>query len=456
MLLQYFVIFRHSQLPLQRNTLQSPLQAENAVPYQQYTKLQESKKTASVISNSSAVTLNRTGLIGKAGIEPDSALLFKNFKNQNKSSETILSPHVLISGSVSDVNGDPIAGVQIKPNGRPSGVQTDSFGRYKMSVARSGKTYPFLVFLRSGYKKKMIRISKIDPHFTDKISVDVRMALSPETVTVNGWLGETNGTGIPGEIINLSSLTEGLYYSTRSDATGNFSFEGIKRGVSYSVDVKASEKYKNNPIENITITDHGIPVFITLEPISLVNIDGVVIDSYGGSVKNLKFKIRSDINSIYDTQLTSDEHGRFFLPGFPLGKLSFTTESPLFFKVSGVDLSKSRHANLVIPVDVGPHQISGWIRNQYGMPLKAARVVLDAQFKFNGLDSISIRTYVTDESGYFEFSRLGPGEHYVTVYARGFINQGVSYDTSARIDPLYIQLSQWGDTLLSSKSIKSN
>ena len=235
---------------------------------------------------------------------------------------------------------------------------------------------------------------------------------------------------------------------------GNFIFEGVQRGVDYKINIKPSEKYQSIALQNLTITERTSPLYITLEPVNLVNLEGMVVDRHGSPVEKLKFKIRSELNSTYDTNLTSDEFGRFELNKFPMGPLSFTTQAPLYFKVTGIDLSQSITTDIVIPVDVGPHRISGWVRDQHGLPLPGARAMLDAEFNYNGINSTSIRTYVTDEAGYFEFSDLGPGEHYVTVYAKGFINQGMRYDTSAQIEPLYLQLSQWGESLISSESLK--
>ena len=377
-----------------------------------------------------------------------------HFLSIAKFDSAMVMPTILISGSVTDYHGQPIAAAVIKPDGKPNGVRTNDAGRYQLRVEFLEGHYPTLIFLKSGYKKKMIRIVESDLFSKSSISVDMKMEYSSETITVNGWLGETTGANIQAQVIKLISLRETLQYSAISDESGNFSFEGIKRDVEYKVDIKSSENYKRKILENIKITELTSPLYITLESVELVNIEGMVVDRHGGAVRNLSFKLRSDANSIYDTDLKTDDYGRFELQNFPMGDLLFTTQAPKFFKVTGIDLSQIISTDIVIPIDVGPHRISGWISDQHGRPLQGARAILDADFKYNGLNSSSIRTYVTDETGYFEFSSLGPGEHYVTVYAKGYINQGASYDTSTQFDPLYLQLSQWGESMISSESLK--
>ena len=447
MLVQYFVITNNTDLQSATNIYLNPRLAADKQPDKQLDIFKKLKQ---------ATTAGRDSTVSDAdsGFEVKHAFTQKPNANRIQVSESDNHSFLFIYGLVTDINGQPLANVVVKHDDKPDSVRTDSNGVYRVSVKRLEKNYPVLIFLKSGYKRKITRVVESDIKSENKIAVNVTMAFSSETITVNGWVGESNGTSIKGEVVKLVSLSEGLYYSARSDTAGNIIFEGIERGVNYKVDIRPSEKYKKIASEYLTITDHSMPLFITLEPVSLVNIEGVITDSHGGSVKNLKFNIRSDTNSSYDVQLISDELGRFKLSGFPMGQLSFTTRSPKYFKVTGLDLSQLTYTNLVIPVDVGPHQISGWVRNQHGFPIKDARAVLDAEFKFGGLNSSSIRTYVTDNTGYFEFTDLGPGEHYLTVYAKGFINQGVSYDTSSRVDQLHLVLSQWSDSLTSKEPFK--
>ena len=451
MFLQYVVISKHGGLQLRTDALpasQGITNKDSSTKLTLFKKLVNANETVAGSESTESNQMTGMPLISKARSQA------KQVARDETVTEQGVLPQIMITGTVTDQNGQPVGGVVIKHDGKAGDIRTDSSGFYTLSVERLDKNFPILIFLKAGYKRKMVRIVESDLELRNRVSLNVTMAYSSETVTVNGWVGETNGTSIQGEVVKLISLSEGLYYSAQSDAHGNFSFEGIKRDVNYKVDIRPSENYKKIASEYLTISDHSIPLYITLEPIHLVNIEGAVVDSHGRSVKKLKFKLRSDINSIYDAELMSDEFGRFELPAFPMGLVSFTTESPEYFKVTGIDLSKSAYSNLVIPVDLGPHQLSGWVRNQHGLPLQGARAVLDAEFILNGVHSSSVRTSMTDETGYFEFTSLGPGEHYLTVYAKGYINHGVSYDTSARVDQLYVNLSQWSESMIGSDSLQ--
>ena len=146
----------------------------------------------------------------------------KQLLSRNKANDVDVLPSILISGSVTDYHGNPLAGAVVKPDGKPDGVRTDSSGRYSVSVERLDNHYPTLIFLKSGYKKKMIRIVEPDIATRNSIAVNMQMDYSSETVSIYGWLGETNGANVEAEVIKLMSLQQTLHYSARSDARWKF------------------------------------------------------------------------------------------------------------------------------------------------------------------------------------------------------------------------------------------
>ena len=371
----------------------------------------------------------------------------------------VIAENLQVYGRVADSNDIPIQGVLVTESGQHSGRLTDQLGLYELPLVASENDYRTVIFRRSGYRQKVLHVAQlIDPNIPtlDKIQMNARLEYSPKTVTVEGWIGESNGLNIKGEVIRLSSLQENLYYSTVSDEAGNFTFEGIRLDVKYQLKVKPSAKYQAIDMQNITVTSNNAPIHITLEPADLTLVNGVVVDNYGDPVANFKFKIRSEVNSVYDKTLTTDKFGQFELSKFPMGEILFSTESPEFFKVVGLKVSAASYTNLIVPIDVGDYSLSGWVRDQNGRPIADARAVVDAEFNYNSFTSSSIRTSMTNEAGYFEFNKLGAGEHYITIYAKGFINEGVSYNAHKRIDQLYFQLSQWSGSLITSETLKMN
>ena len=46
--------------------------------------------------------------------------------------------------------------------------------------------------------------------------------VSSQAITFSGWLGEINSIGVADTVIKLSSPYKNLYYSTTTDANGNF------------------------------------------------------------------------------------------------------------------------------------------------------------------------------------------------------------------------------------------
>ena len=283
---------------------------------------------------------------------------------------------------------------------------------------------------------------------------DTSRQVSSQAIRFTGWLSEINSIGVADTVIKLSSPYKNLYYSTTTDGNGNFLFEGVEAGDHYKISIDNHKNYKPLQMEKMAITANTWPLQIILEPLELMPLEGMVVDSYGGYVPNLRLKIRSLVNSLYDTEITTDNFGRFELPEFPVGEIYFSTQSPVFFEVKGIQLSKLNGYGLVVPVNIGMQQISGWVRDQNGLPVVTARIMLDAESESNGLTHHSVRTITTDNSGYFQFKNLHLGEHYITVYAKGFLSQELSYNTGSRFDQLYFQLIPGNESQITSETLK--
>ncbi len=307
-------------------------------------------------------------------------------------------------------------------------------------------------------KKSLEATKQVNQVSTSSFSSEDRLATLTEpanqAVTLTGWLGETNGTGVANIVINLSSPYQNLYYSTVTDQHGGFLIEGVQVSNYYQLKIEAGKKYKPIYLEKISITNNTLPLYITLQPLNLVPLKGVVVDIYGGYVPNFSIKIHSLVNPLYNKELITDNFGRFALTQFPRGEIYFSTQSPNFFEIKGIDLSESSGHEITVPVDIGMKQISGWVHDKNGLPITAARILLDAESTINGVANHSIRSIITDETGYFEFKHLGQGEHYVAVYAGGFISQELNYNTRSRIDQLYFRLFPGDESLITSETLK--
>ncbi len=309
-------------------------------------------------------------------------------------------------------------------------------------------------------KKNKKTIASINPQLEISINnfkdlpVNTSKQVSSQAITFSGWLSETNGVEVADTVVKLSSPYRNLYYSTTSDEHGAFLFKGIKAGDHYQMSIENHKSYKPLHIEKISITNDTLPLQIVLEPLKLIPLQGIVVDSYGGYVPKLKLKVRSLVNSLYDTGITTDNFGRFELSEFPVGGVSFSTQSPVFFEVEGIQLSTLNGYGIVVPVNIGMQQISGWVRDQNGLPVATARIILDAESQTNGLTNHSVRTIKTDESGYFQFKNLHLGEHYITVHAKGFLSQELSYDTGTRFDQIYFQLFPGNESQITSETLK--
>lgn len=378
--------------------------------------------------------------------------LSRNSKVEANSIST--SKQLLVYGLVTDLSGLPIEGVVVTESGQYSGTKTDNSGRFELALSSLKKSYHAIIFRRAGYEEKVNHLLNKDFLDKTKIVLNTNLSYSAETVTLNGRIGEPAGQAVQGVIIKLSSLQNNLYYSTTSDEKGNFSFEGIKQNVNYQVRVVPSANYQTIELEDIWMAADTPPVNIQLQPVNLLTLDGIVVDRFGGYVPDLKINIRSETNSTYEKEIITDDLGRFELVDFPTGEILFFTLSPKFYKVRGRALSESSAMNMIVPIDVGSRVVSGWVRDENGQPVSNARIMMDAEFKIDNVISSSLLTSNTDATGYFEFDNVGGGEHFIAVYAKGFNNQGVSYNTNSRIDQIYFDLTPGNTSLINSESLK--
>jgi hypothetical protein len=122
--------------------------------------------------------------------------------------------------------------------------------------------------------------------------------------------------------------------------------------------------------------------------------------------------------------------------------MEFLSSAPEYFKINGLTLSDNEYRNLILIVDRGIHQLSGWVSDQNDVAVNRAMVTLDAEIMSDGIQSISIRSKMTDSAGKFHFDQLGDVEHMITIYAKGFDKKEQLHRFQSLTSEVHISLSR--------------
>jgi hypothetical protein len=351
-----------------------------------------------------------------------------------------------IYGTIVDENDAPIENALISEEFRFHSTRSDANGRYQLSVQLAKFKNPVVNIMRTGYREERVWVEGDDLQDGQTVNINVSLAEAFDTTSINGWIGNQNGEGIAAQKVRITShggLSLGnILYVVSSDERGDFSFEGVRSGLTYRLEVLPSAeylRYKNDFVE----ATHNTPFLkVILTRINLVDIDGMVVGSTGVPVSNFEIHVRNTTTNSLVRTVTSDSSGYFKLERFPAGEVQFSTTSPEYFKITGVTLAPDETRSLNLVIDKGIHYLSGWISDQNGVPVENARVTLDAEIESGITQSISYRSKLTNRTGSFSFAGLGNETHMITVYTKNFARKEISHRFKSASEEIHIILSQ--------------
>ena len=353
---------------------------------------------------------------------------------------------VEIFGRVVDEYNQPLESVLISEGRYLYNTRTDSNGRYRLSLKLPNYKSSLLNILLSGYRAERAGISTEDLKNGSEVELNVTLVESSDSVKLVGWISNEIGESLPGQKIRISSWgyqgpgTNDL--TVLSDDNGEFVFEAVKPDIDYKLEVYATPEYAPYSIEGLTVTRTPPRLILTLKPLKFIQISGMFVDSEGGPVPNFEIDIKNLSTGTHVRKIVSDSSGFFNLEKFPAGEMIFSSQAPEFFKIIGLTLSDNEYRNLILVVDKGIHQLSGWVSDQNGVAVDRAMVMLDAEIISGGIKSISIRSMVTDSTGKFHFDRLGDLEHMISIYAKGFNKKELPHRFQSPASEVHISLSR--------------
>ena len=276
--------------------------------------------------------------------------------------------------------------------------------------------------------------------------LDISLENALDSVNLQGWVGNEIGIGLEGARVELAASytrnRESFYLTEFTDANGNFEFEGVRAGEVYRFSINLTPEYPYYEDLDFQVTQNPGPISIVLKKLDFVDIDGMIVDRGSTPVPNYEMYVSNVTTGMHTRKIVSDSSGFFTLRNFPLGELNLTTRGAEFFRIKGLQLTRSSYQNLRLVVDRGSNYLSGWVADENGVAVAKAMVTLDRKFGDGQVENSSYRSQRTDANGGFAFANLGGGDYHVTVYALGYRKQEFQHDFDAASGEMFITLAR--------------
>ena len=359
--------------------------------------------------------------------------------------ETVELPEIiLVSGHVSDGNNRPIENALVSDEANFNHVRTDASGAYQIAIRLPKFKDPILNFLRTGYQEKRLGVPMDQISEEATTVLDTQLHEADNSTTVHGWIGNDLGEGLADHAIKLRARNfqnaGSIFYVVISDAKGDFSFEGIRSGMEYRLDIEPTSEYAGYSLEPYLVSDNTARMVIVLDTLELVDINGMIVGTDNAPVANFSVNIQNLSVDTPDRRITSDSSGYFKLDAFAAGEVKLSTNAPEYFKITGLTIRENEYQHLILTIDRGAYHLSGWVSDLNGIPLAQARVTLNANFIANQYHSYSYRSMRTDENGGFQFQQVGGGDHALSVFSAGYRTQVIKHRFTNYADNVNIKL----------------
>lgn len=101
----------------------------------------------------------------------------------------------------------------------------------------------------------------------------------------------------------------------------------------------------------------------------------------------------------------------------PMGVIEFSSTFGPAVMITGHELSNDSNTPVVLVVDQGNHELTGFVYDQFHYPVDGANVVLSWINSQSGTRSVVDRRTTTSPSGRFSMQGIGSGEHELLITA---------------------------------------
>jgi hypothetical protein len=397
---------------------------------------------------------------------PDTAAIDKNQIDPSIASPSGSSPHAIaqvqddkqqtgsrqieIFGQVMDQQQQPIENVLITEERYFANARSDAQGNYRITLDLPRHRFPTLHFLRHGFSGKRVSVDKTQLQQQAVVEINLELEDNPDSVRLSGWVGNDAGIALAGVQIELTAVEPGngdnFFLTVFTDADGNFDLEGAGVGKKHRLAVKPGPEYQGYEDNHFVVSRNPERISIVLNSLKLVDIDGMILNPEAAPIADFELQVNNVTTGIHTRRIVSDASGFFSLKNFPLGAINLTSRltsgGAEYFRITGLTLTDNDYRNLILIIDKGYHQLSGWVIDEHGIGVAKAMVTMTARIQDAQVEYFSYRSQSTDQAGRFVFSSIGGGEHQLSVYANGFDNHTLLHRFDARYDQIELSLTR--------------
>ena len=356
----------------------------------------------------------------------------KIFRSGTRAADIVLDAarELAVGGTVKSRSGEPIGGAAIVPLAQSERkVETDGDGRYDTTLSMTeGQVVHLITAMKKGYRDARVQFRSEEVGESPSLELDILMDPLGARAPVKGVIQDAAGLPVPNESVFLHSTSLSARYQALTGKDGRFSLGDVEVGGDYRLWVYPRATYRDHTAENLSVSEEGLDLAITLEPYEAANLRGVMVDPAGRPVPRFTLWLRSLNAHGNSIAVTGDARGAFEVADVPEGEIFFETRSLPRIAIRGFELSREVDAAVTLVIDHGPHAFSGTIVGAGGAPVAGAAVSLHWSHAAEGVQSSSNRSTVSDAAGRFSFGDLAAGEHKISVNAPGHAPSYTSHD----------------------------
>ncbi len=347
-----------------------------------------------------------------------------------------------VQGKVLTRSGEAVAGAVVVSLGEDAPEsESDASGHYAVEVDFvAEQTVAVLVARKAGFREARVNLRLSDVGEVDSWQMDLVVDELGAQTTVTGTVRGADRTPLSGQRLMLRSGSLNTQYEGASDASGHFAIEGVQVGGDYTLTIYPPVGFKDFSQSPIEVEENGAALDITLEPLERGPLEGILVDVSGAPVPDFTLWVRSLQAQASSVAVSSDARGAFMAREVPEGDLLFETRSEPRITLRGFRHDPAAPVPLRLVIDWGAYQVEGVVLDEMGVLLPGVAVSMAWAQSVESVQTSSYRTCVTDASGRFSFSELGPGPRKITVTTPGSLPAQVSVDPATDPLPLSIQL----------------
>jgi hypothetical protein len=321
----------------------------------------------------------------------------------------------VISGTVTDANGLPLAGVFVgaiissETSSFFGQAYTDATGSYQFTDLAVGVTYQLTTSV-SGHPFTPAQYVTLTEESATATANFVIASYPAGVGTISG-LVTAEGVPLGDLLVSAWNDTTGQTLSTYSDASGHYEFTGLGNGL-WNISGYAGTEYVSITVSSVQLTDSShdatVDLPFVLWPVGTASIHGVASDSATGEALVGVTIYSWSPDAPHSSSATTDETGAYSFDQLPAGAYEVSFGDGGYLPVvKNIQLSDGQSVTANFALVALNGTISGHVTGPDGNPVADLWVSASSDLSGSGA--------ITDQNGDYVITDIGPVAYTVTV-----------------------------------------